>query len=76
ESLLLRGLSAFDDTKKNLGVFGELNWRLADRWTLTSGLRYQQDEVVRTGTSVLAPTALDYTKTFSALLPKLSLAYA
>lgn len=76
ESLLLRGLSAFDDTKKNLGVFGELNLRLTDRWTLSSGLRYQQDEVVRNGSSVLAPTPLDYTKTFSALLPKISLAYA
>ena len=76
ESLLLRGLSAFDDTKKNLGVFGELNLRLTDRWTLSSGLRYQQDEVVRNGSSVLAPTPLGYTKTFSALLPKVSLAYA
>ncbi|TFF55686.1 MULTISPECIES: TonB-dependent receptor [Comamonas] len=76
ESLLLRGLSAFDDTKKNLGIFGELNLRLTDRWTLSSGLRYQQDEVVRNGSSVLAPTPLGYTKTFSALLPKVSLAYA
>ena len=76
ESLLLRGLSAFDDTKKNLGIFGELNLRLTDRWNLSSGLRYQQDEVVRNGSSVLAPTPLGYTKTFSALLPKVSLAYA
>jgi len=31
---------------------------------------------VRNGSSVLAPTPLGYTKTFSALLPKVSLAYA
>ncbi|AXK67830.1 TonB-dependent receptor [Burkholderia sp. IDO3] len=76
ESLLLRGLSAFDDTKRNLGLFGEVNYRLTDRWTLNTGLRYQQDEVQRNGTSVLAPHPLNYAETFSALLPKVSLAYA
>ncbi|WP_460423447.1 TonB-dependent receptor [Pseudomonas sp. ZL2] len=76
ETLNLRGLSAFDDTKENLGIFGELNYRLSDRWTLSTGLRYQQDHIERQGNSVLAPTALDYGKTFSALLPKVSLAFA
>ncbi len=76
EILNLRGLSAFDDTKENLGIFGELNYRLSDRWTLSTGLRFQQDHIERQGNSVLAPTALDYEKTFSALLPKVSLAYA
>lgn len=76
ETLNLRGLSAFDDTKENLGIFAELNYRLSDRWTLSTGLRYQQDHIERQGNSVLAPTALDYEKTFSALLPKVSLAYA
>ncbi|MGE8409633.1 MAG: TonB-dependent receptor [Pseudomonas sp.] len=76
EVLLLSGLSTFDDTKENLGVFGELNWRLDERWTLGTGLRFQEDRVEREGRSVLAPTALDYNKTFSALLPKVSLAYA
>ena len=63
ETLHLRGLSAFDDTKKNLGVFGELNYRLSDRWTLTTGLRYQEDRIERSGNSVLAPRPLDYQKT-------------
>lgn len=72
ETLHLRGLSAFDDTKKNLGVFGELNYRLSDRWTLTTGLRYQEDRIERSGNSVLAPRPLDYQKTFSAFLPKVS----
>ncbi len=76
ETLHLRGLSAFDDTKKNLGVFGELNYRLSDRWTLTTGLRYQEDRIERSGNSVLAPRPLDYQKTFSAFLPKVSLAFA
>ncbi|NBF04550.1 TonB-dependent receptor [Pseudomonas sp. Fl5BN2] len=76
ETLTLMGRSAFDDTKTNLGIFGELNYRLSDLWTLSSGLRYQEDRVERTGNSVLAPRALNYDKTFSALLPKVSLAYA
>ena len=76
ESLLLSGLSTFDDRKENLGVFGDVSYRLTDRWTLGSGLRYQEDRIEREGRSVLAPTPLDYEKTFSALLPKLSLAFA
>ncbi|WP_031320050.1 TonB-dependent receptor [Pseudomonas piscis] len=76
ESLNLRGRSVFDDTKTNLGIFGELHYRLSDLWTLSTGLRYQQDHVERDGNSVLAPRALNYDKTFSALLPKVSLAYA
>lgn len=76
EALNLRGLSTFDDTKKNLGVFGELNYRLTDRWTLTTGLRYQEDRIERLGNSVLAPIALDYEDTFRAFLPKVSLAFA
>ncbi|WP_236186102.1 TonB-dependent receptor [Pseudomonas protegens] len=76
ETLNLRGRSAFDDTKTNLGIFGELNYRLTDLWTLSTGLRYQQDHIERTGNSVLAPGALNYDKTFSTVLPKVSLAYA
>ncbi|TBV11006.1 hypothetical protein DNK08_05260 [Stutzerimonas kirkiae] len=76
ETLALRGLSLFDDTKQALGVFSEVNYRLTDRWTLSTGLRYQRDHIQREGRSVLTPQALDYDRTFSALLPKLSLAYA
>ena len=76
EILYLSGISAFDDTKRNLGVFGELNYRLTERWTLSTGLRFQQDQIERSGTSVYAGNPLDYDKTFSALLPKVSLAYA
>ncbi|MHC5307713.1 TonB-dependent receptor [Bartonella sp. LJL80] len=76
ELLLLSGTTEFDDTKRNFGIFGEMSYRLTELWTLTGGLRYQQDQVQRVGKSALAPTPLDYDETFSAFLPKVSLAYA
>lgn len=76
EILYLSGISSFDDTKRNLGLFGEVSYRFAERWTLTTGLRYQNDSIERVGTSVFAPTPVDFDATFSALLPKASLAYA
>lgn len=75
EILYLSGISSFDDTKRNLGIFGEVSYRFAERWTLTTGLRYQNDQVERIGKSVFAPTPVDFDTTFSALLPKASLAY-
>jgi iron complex outermembrane receptor protein len=76
EALYLSGVSLFDDTKRNLGLFGEVSYRFAEQWTLTTGLRYQNDRIERVGTSVFAPTPVDFDATFSALLPKASLAYA
>lgn len=76
EALYLSGLSSFDDTKRNLGLFGEVSYRFAERWTLTTGVRYQNDRIERVGSSVFAPTPVDFDTTFSALLPKASLAYA
>jgi outer membrane receptor protein involved in Fe transport len=76
EVLYISGISTFDDTKRNLGIFSELSYRLTDRWTLTGGLRYQQDYIQRLGTSVYASQAVNYDNTFSELLPKVSLAYA
>lgn len=76
EILYLSGRSIFDDTKRNLGIFGELGYRLTDRWTLTGSLRYQQDQIERQGSTVFARQGVDFDKTFSAVLPKLSLAYA
>ncbi|WP_437884386.1 TonB-dependent receptor [Pseudomonas sp. LRF_L74] len=70
------GNSSFDDTKENFGLFGETNYRLTDRWTLGTGLRYQQDKVDRQGTSAYASTPVDYQETFSEILPKVSLAFA
>lgn len=76
ETLDLRGTSNFDDTKDNLGVFSELTWKIADQWSLTGGLRYQQDRIQRTGKSTFAAQPVDFDKTFSAFLPKLSVTYA
>jgi outer membrane receptor protein involved in Fe transport len=70
------GYSTFDDTKDNLGLFSEVNWKFAEQWTLTGGVRYQQDRVQRSGLSTYTEDAAEFDKTFSALLPKLSLTYA
>ena len=76
EELYLNGTSRFADTKDNLGVFGEASYRLTDLWTLTGGLRYELDTVKRQGVTNLTRQRLDYVRTFAALLPRLSLAYA
>ncbi len=77
DTLYIRGVSDFDDQKDNLGLFSEINYPLSDAWTLTTGLRYQRDRIQRSGTSGFAPSAtLNYDETFTAWLPKVSLAYA
>ncbi|WP_158970845.1 TonB-dependent receptor [Chachezhania sediminis] len=71
------GISTFKDQKHNLGLFGELTWRMTDRWTLNAGLRYERDQIQRSGTvsPFFAKSNLNYAETFTELLPKLSLAY-
>ena len=71
------GISTFKDQKNNLGIFGEISWRFADAWTLTGGLRYQRDQIRRTGvvTPTFANSNVDYDETFDELLPKVTLAY-
>ncbi|TCQ78672.1 outer membrane receptor protein involved in Fe transport [Ochrobactrum sp. BH3] len=76
EILLLQGTTSFDDTKENLGLFAEASYRITDQWTLTGGLRFQQDSIQRIGQSALTTRPLNYDETFSAVLPKISLAYA
>ncbi|MGX5776421.1 TonB-dependent receptor [Methylorubrum zatmanii] len=68
-------LTRYTDLRDSLGVFGELNYRFLDRWTLSGSLRYQYDDVTRAGTSPYALAPLDYGKTFGALLPKVTLSY-
>lgn len=75
ETLVVTVPSVFDDVKENIGLFSELSYRLTDRWRLTGGLRYQHDHIQRNGTSNLAALPMAYDQTFSAVLPKLSLAY-
>lgn len=75
DMLNTRGISTFEDEKKGLGVYGELTRRLGERWRLMGGLRYQQDQVQRSGTTPFSRKPLDYDQTFDSWLPKLSLAY-
>lgn len=75
DTLNVRGLSHFDDDKKNLGLFGEMSWRPDPRWTLTGALRYQRDDITRQGTTPFAPTAMDFNRRFDAWLPKVSVSY-
>ncbi|WP_299808911.1 TonB-dependent receptor [uncultured Roseibium sp.] len=80
ESLLLpyNGSPDFEDSKTNLGVFTELDYRINEAWTLTGGLRFESDRIKREGQSTTAgavPVSFDYDETFNALLPKIALAY-
>jgi iron complex outermembrane recepter protein len=79
EILYLKGtygtISTFDDTKDNVGLFTEASYRLTDQWTFTGGLRYQVDRIQRDGASVYSEHSVAFDETFSALLPKASLAY-
>lgn len=70
------GTGSFDDTQKSFGLFGELSWRPAERFTLTAGARYQSDGKRRLGVLRMGPDLpLDYDKTTLAFLPKVSAAY-
>lgn len=74
------GDPVFDDTKTNLGIFAEADYRFLDRWMLTGGLRFEADQVERSGRATKTPgsyTAVDfsYDETFMSILPKLALAY-
>ena len=73
--LYTNGRSDFEDRKQNLGLYGEISRRLAGKWLLSGGLRYQRDRVRRHGTTPFARAGMAYGQTFDALLPKLSLAY-
>ena len=71
------GLGEFDDKQRSIGVFGEVSVQPLPRTTVTAGLRYQRDRQLRSG---LIGTSgdhlqLEYDRSFSAWLPKLSIAY-
>jgi outer membrane receptor protein involved in Fe transport len=72
----LLGTGTFKDSQPSEGVFGELTWHPARRLSVTAGARYQRDSKRRTGILRKTPELpLDYDKTSSAFLPKLSIAY-
>ena len=74
---VLSGIPTFRDWQDGTGLFGEARLRLAPRLTVAGGLRYQQDRQKRLGSlqSDRAVVDLDYDRTFSALLPKLSVTF-
>ncbi|WP_343565079.1 TonB-dependent receptor [Kiloniella sp. b19] len=76
EFLFQSGDNNFDDEKQSLGVFSELSWRPAERWTLTGALRYQYDRVKRDG-DVIPAFGSEYNsdQSFDEILPKFTVAY-
>jgi len=75
--------STFDDDRRSYGAFGEATWRIADRWSLTGGLRLQRDDIHRQGIAYeganpalpYANARVNFSQTYDAVLPRLSLAY-
>jgi outer membrane receptor protein involved in Fe transport len=72
------GVGKFEDRQQSWGLFGEAAFTVVDKLTLTAGGRYQFDEQAREGGigQALASGDIAYERSFSAWLPKLSLAYA
>lgn len=71
------GLGEFNDRQSSLGMFGEWTVEPLPRTTISVGLRFQrdtQDRIGSAGTPALS-VPLDYDETFTAWLPKLSLAH-
>jgi outer membrane receptor protein involved in Fe transport len=69
------GSGAFDDVQNSLGFFGEGSVPLLPGLTVTGGIRYQYDRQVRVGGLVGSALTLplDYDRSYTAWLPKLSL---
>ena len=67
------GLGNFTDKQQSLGLFGKIAIKPFPKLTLTGGLRYQRDRQNRVG--ALDIFAVDYQRSFDALLPKLAVAY-
>ncbi|WP_340588973.1 TonB-dependent receptor [Erythrobacter alti] len=74
---LVRGAGVFSDTQISLGLFGEVSYPLDTSFTLIAGLRYQYDGQVRLGalTGNVLSLPVEYDRTFTAWLPKVSLAW-
>lgn len=70
------GVSNFDSTKDSLGLYAEATYYVAERVSVTGGLRYQRDQIQRDGTvDYLGVVGVNYDETFEAWLPSLSVAY-
>lgn len=67
------GIGNFTDKQQSLGLFGEIAIKPVPGLTITGGLRYQRDRQNRVG--ALDVFAVNYQRSFDALLPKIALAY-
>jgi len=76
-ALLSGSIGRFRDWQDGTGLFGESELKVAERATLTAGLRYQRDRQKRIGdltaTSFVIP--VDFVGSFHSWLPKVSFAY-
>ena len=71
------GIGNFDDEQRGVGIFGEVTLQPIARTIVTVGLRYQWDQQRRSG-AIGTPARvipMSYDRSFSAWLPKLSIAY-
>jgi outer membrane receptor protein involved in Fe transport len=70
------GKAHADLTNTSIGIFSEVTRRLAEKWALTGGLRYQDDRIKHQGVTSYVPGVYhNYNESFDAILPKVSLAY-
>jgi len=74
---LATGIGVFDDDQRSIGIFGDVTLQPLGRMTVTAGLRYQWDRQHRVGAmgTRTSQIPLDFDGSFSAWLPKLSVAY-
>jgi outer membrane receptor protein involved in Fe transport len=67
----------FKDRQDSFGIFGEAEFALTGRLTMSAGGRYQHDRQKRDGTLVGRTNApIDFDARFSAFLPKFTATYA
>ncbi|WP_417280654.1 TonB-dependent receptor [Celeribacter sp.] len=69
------GSADLDYTTESTALYGEVTWQFATDWALTGGLRLQQDKIEIAGTTSYVTDPLDYSDTFTELLPSLTLAH-
>lgn len=76
-SALQFGSGTFMDLQRSLGLFSEAELPLTGTLTLTTALRYQRDSQLRTGGLIggLRTIQVDFDRSFSAWLPRVSLAW-
>lgn len=77
-SAAVLGRGEFADRQVSLGLFGEADLKLAPRFELSVGLRYQSDLQTRSGVLGIGngdPLLLNYRQRQARLLPKLTASY-